>query len=80
VAYGHCSSLEYRGPDEGSSPGAWKGRPRHDRRRAYPDNDLIINILPGQAFHQHPTTRRIGVRLTPPIQMTLEKALAYIED
>jgi GTP-binding protein len=45
------------------------------------DNDLEVNPE-GQAAHQHP--RHLGkddaVRLTPPIKMTLEQALAYIED
>jgi GTP-binding protein len=36
------------------------------------DNDLEINILT--------TSKDEAVRLTPPIRMTLEKALAYIED
>ncbi len=35
----------------------------------------------GQAAHQHPHhLEDEAVRLTPPIRMTLEKALAYIED
>src|SRR6476646_10949129 len=45
------------------------------------DNDLEINVLKGK---QLTNIRAAGkdeeVRLTPPIQMTLEKALAYIED
>jgi GTP-binding protein len=45
------------------------------------DNDLEINILKGkQLTNIRTTSKDEAVRLTPPIQMTLEKALAYIED
>ena len=44
------------------------------------DNDLEINHE-GQAAHQHPhPSKDEAVRLTPPIRMTLEKALAYIDE
>ncbi|MEO1787266.1 MAG: translational GTPase TypA [Pseudomonadota bacterium] len=45
------------------------------------DNDLEVNVLKGKKLSN---VRASGtdeaVRLTPPIQMTLEKALAYIDD
>ena len=45
------------------------------------DNDLEINILKGkQLTNIRTTSKDEAVRLTPPIQMPLEKALAYIED
>src|SRR6202171_5030722 len=45
------------------------------------DNDLEINVLKGkQLTNIRTTSQDEAVRLTPPIQMTLEKALAYIED
>ncbi|TAK46857.1 MAG: translational GTPase TypA [Xanthobacteraceae bacterium] len=45
------------------------------------DNDLEINVLKGkQLTNIRTTSRDEAVRLTPPIRMTLEKALAYIED
>ncbi|CCD95665.1 GTP-binding protein typA/bipA (Tyrosine phosphorylated protein A) [Bradyrhizobium sp. ORS 375] len=45
------------------------------------DNDLEINVLKGkQLTNIRTTSRDEAVRLTPPIKMTLEKALAYIED
>ena len=45
------------------------------------DNDLEINVLKGKQLTNIRTTRKDeAVRLTPPIRMTLEKALAYIED
>ncbi|KIZ47503.1 MULTISPECIES: translational GTPase TypA [Rhodopseudomonas] len=45
------------------------------------DNDLEINILKGKQLSNIRTTSKDeAVRLTPPIRMTLEKALAYIED
>jgi GTP-binding protein len=44
-------------------------------------NDLIINVLKGKKLTNIRTTSKDeAVRLTPPIRMTLEKALAYIED
>src|ERR1700704_5687406 len=44
------------------------------------DNDLEINVLKGkQLTNIRTTSKDEAVRLTPPIKMTLEKALAYIE-
>src|ERR1043165_2571404 len=45
------------------------------------DNDLEINVLKGkQLTNIRTTSKDEAVRLTPPIRMTLERALAYIED
>jgi GTP-binding protein len=45
------------------------------------DNDLEINVLKGKKLTNIRTTSKDeAVRLTPPIRMPLEKALAYIED
>jgi GTP-binding protein len=45
------------------------------------DSDLEVNVLKGKKLTNIRTTSKDeAVRLTPPIQMTLEKALAYIED
>jgi GTP-binding protein len=45
------------------------------------DNDLEVNVLKGKKLTNIRTTSKDeAVRLTPPIKMTLEKALAYIED
>src|SRR3569832_1879018 len=45
------------------------------------DNDLIVNVLKGkQLTNIRTTSKDEAVRLTPPIRMPLEKALAYIED
>src|SRR6187455_904466 len=45
------------------------------------DNDLEINVLKGkQLTNIRTTSKDEAVRLTPPIKMSLEKALAYIED
>jgi GTP-binding protein len=45
------------------------------------DNDLEVNVLKGKKLTNIRTTSKDeAVRLTPPIQMTLEKALAYIAD
>jgi GTP-binding protein len=44
-------------------------------------NDLVINVLKGKKLTNIRTTSKDeAVRLTPPIRITLEKALAYIED
>ena len=44
-------------------------------------NDLVVNILKGKKLTNIRTTSKDeAVRLTPPIKMTLEKALAYIQD
>src|SRR5438067_12386318 len=45
------------------------------------DNDLEVNELKGKKLTNIRTTAKDeSVRLTPPIRMTLEKALSYIED
>src|SRR5882724_673625 len=45
------------------------------------DNDLEINVLKGkQLTNIRTTSKDEAVRLTPPIRMSLEKALAYIEN
>jgi len=72
-------SLEARGPMM-VEPG-WKVYRgmivgEHTRGR-----DLEINVLKGKKLTNIRTTAKDeAVRLTPPIRMTLEKALAYIED
>jgi GTP-binding protein len=44
-------------------------------------NDLEVNVLKGKKLTNIRTTSKDeAVRLTPPIKMTLEKALAYIEE
>jgi GTP-binding protein len=44
-------------------------------------NDLEVNVLKGKKLTNIRTTAKDeAVRLTPPIRMTLEKALSYIED
>jgi GTP-binding protein len=44
-------------------------------------NDLEINVMKGkQLTNIRTTSKDEAVRLTPPIKMTLEKALAYIDD
>jgi GTP-binding protein len=45
------------------------------------DNDLEVNVLKGKKLTNIRTTSKDeAVRLTPPIRMTLEKALAYVQD
>ena len=45
------------------------------------DNDLEVNVLKGKKLTNIRTTSKDeAVRLTPPIRMTLERALAYIPD
>src|SRR6266571_2767093 len=45
------------------------------------DNDLVINVLKGKKLTNIRThAKDEAVRLIPPIQMTVEKALAYIAD
>ncbi|MFI4996173.1 MAG: translational GTPase TypA [Hyphomicrobiales bacterium] len=45
------------------------------------DNDLEVNVLKGKKLTNIRTTSKDeAVRLTPPIRMTLEKAIAYIQD
>jgi GTP-binding protein len=44
-------------------------------------NDLDVNVLEGKKLTNIRTTSKDeAVRLTPPLQMSLEKALAYIAD
>src|SRR6202171_2178652 len=78
VAYA-MFKLEDRGPMM-ITPGCkvYKGMIVGEHTR---DNDLEINILKGkQLTNIRTASKDEAVRLTPPIQMTLEKALAYIED
>jgi len=45
------------------------------------DNDLEVNVLKGKKLTNIRTTSKDeAVRLTPPIRMTLERALAYVQD
>ncbi len=45
------------------------------------DNDLEVNVMKGkQLTNIRTTSKDEAVRLTPPIRMPLEKALAYIQD
>jgi GTP-binding protein len=45
------------------------------------DNDLEVNVLKGKKLTNIRTTSKDeAVRLTPPLRMTLERALAYISD
>ena len=45
------------------------------------DNDLIVNVIKGkQLTNIRTTSKDEAVKLTPPRLMTLEKALAYIDD
>ncbi|MEC9367879.1 MAG: translational GTPase TypA, partial [Pseudomonadota bacterium] len=45
------------------------------------DNDLEVNVLKGKKLTNIRTTSKDeAVRLTPPVQMTLEKSLAWIDD
>jgi GTP-binding protein len=45
------------------------------------DNDLEVNVLKGKKLTNIRThSKDEAIRLTPPINMTLEKALAYIQD
>ena len=78
VAYA-MFKLEYRGPMM-IEPGwkVYKGMIVGEHTR---ENDLEINVLKGkQLTNIRTTSKDEAVRLTPPIRMTLEKALAYIED
>ena len=44
-------------------------------------NDIVVNVLKGKKLTNIRTTSKDeALRLTPPIRMTLEKALAYIQD
>ncbi|BAT61816.1 GTP-binding protein TypA/BipA [Variibacter gotjawalensis] len=78
VAYA-MFKLEDRGPMM-IEPGArvYRGMIVGEHTR---DNDLEINVLKGkQLTNIRTTSKDEAVRLTPPIRMTLEKALAYIQD
>src|SRR5262249_13335214 len=45
------------------------------------DNDLEVNVMKGKKLNNiRNHAKDEAVRLVPPIQMTLEKALAYIDD
>ena len=45
------------------------------------ENDLEVNVMKGkQLTNIRTTSKDEAIRLTPPIRMTLEKALAYIQD
>jgi GTP-binding protein len=71
--------LEDRGPMM-IEPGAkvYRGMIVGEHNR---DNDLEVNVLKGkQLTNIRTTSKDEAVRLTPPLRMTLEKALAYIED
>jgi GTP-binding protein len=72
-------NLEDRGPMV-IEPGAkvYRGMIVGEHTRG---NDLEVNVLKGKKLTNIRTTAKDeAVRLTPPIRMTLEKALAYIED
>jgi len=72
-------NLEDRGPMM-IEPG-WKVYPGMIVGEHTRDNDLIVNVLKGkQLTNIRTTSKDEAVRLTPPIKMTLEKALAYIQD
>ncbi len=71
--------LEDRGPMM-IEPGAkvYKGMIVGEHTR---DNDLEINVIKGkQLTNIRTTSKDEAVRLTPPLKITLEKALSYIED
>ncbi|MGE0109144.1 MAG: translational GTPase TypA [Bdellovibrionales bacterium] len=45
------------------------------------DNDLVVNVLEGKKLtNMRASGKDEAIRLTPPIQMTLEKAIAYINE
>jgi len=72
-------NLEDRGPMM-IEPG-WKVYPGMIVGEHTRGNDLIVNVLKGKKLTNIRThAKDEAVRLTPPIRMTLEKALAYIED
>jgi GTP-binding protein len=72
-------NLEDRGPmmiDPGTRVYAGMIVGEHTR-----DNDLEVNVLKGKKLTNIRTTSKDeAVRLTPPLRMTLERALAYIQD
>ncbi len=72
-------NLEARGPMM-IEPG-WKVYPGMIVGEHTRGNDLVVNVLKGKKLTNIRTTAKDEmVRLTPPIRMTLEKALAYIDD
>jgi GTP-binding protein len=72
-------NLEDRGPMM-IEPG-WKVYPGMIVGEHTRGNDLVVNVLRGKKLTNIRThAKDEAVRLTPPIQMTLEKALAYIAD
>jgi GTP-binding protein len=72
-------NLEDRGPMM-IEPG-WKVYPGMIVGEHTRGNDLVVNVLKGKKLTNVRTTAKDEmVRLTPPIRMTLEKALAYIND
>jgi len=72
-------NLEDRGPMM-IEPG-WKVYPGMIVGEHTRGNDLVVNVLKGKKLTNIRThAKDEAVRLTPPIQMTLEKALAYIGD
>jgi GTP-binding protein len=78
VAYAMWN-LEDRGPMM-IEPG-WKVYPGMIIGEHTRGNDLIVNVLKGKKLTNIRThSKDEAVRLTPPIRMTLEKALAYIQD
>ena len=72
-------NLEDRGPMM-IEPG-WKVYPGMIVGEHTRGNDLVVNVLKGKKLTNIRTTSKDeAVRLTPPIRMTLEKALVYIND
>jgi GTP-binding protein len=72
-------NLEDRGPMM-IEPG-WKVYPGMIVGEHTRGNDLVVNVLKGKKLTNIRTTSKDeAVRLTPPIRMTLERALAYIGD
>ena len=72
-------NLEDRGPMV-IEPG-WKVYPGMIVGEHTRGNDLVVNVLKGKKLTNIRThSKDEAVRLTPPIQMTLERALAYIND
>jgi GTP-binding protein len=72
-------NLEDRGPMM-IEPG-WKVYPGMIVGEHTRGNDLIVNVLKGKKLTNIRThSKDEAVRLTPPIRMTLEKALAYIQE
>ncbi|HVV91867.1 MAG TPA: translational GTPase TypA [Hyphomicrobiales bacterium] len=72
-------NLEDRGPMM-IEPG-WKVYPGMIVGEHTRDNDLEVNVLKGkQLTNIRTTSKDEAVRLTPPMQMPLERALTYIQD